>query len=186
MKQGVSSYHRYLQGDHDALETLVREYSDALVRYAYCIVQDWATSEDIMEETIVTLILKPKRFENDAAFHAYLYRVARNKSLDFLRAKRHDDVPLADVENVLSFQGETELLRRLEQEQLYQSMQRLPSAYRDVLYLSYFDGFTITEMTGILKKSKKQIYNLLERAKKALKQLLIKEDHDENLPSEDE
>lgn len=62
MKNGVCSYHRYLQGDDDALELLVREYSDALVRYAYCFVQDWATAEDIMEETFIAIVLKPKRF----------------------------------------------------------------------------------------------------------------------------
>ena len=183
MNHGVSSYHRFLQGDESALELLVREYSDALVRYAYCFLQDWAASEDVMEETIVALVLKPKHFANDAAFHTYLYRVARNKCLDVLRSKRHDDVPLCDVEQVLSFSGETQLLERLEREQLYKSMQKLPADYRDVLCLCYFEGFSVLEMTKILHKTKKQIYNLLERAKKTLKKLLIKEGYYENLSS---
>jgi len=183
MKYGVGSYHRYLQGDKEALELLVRDCSDALVRYAYCYVQDWATSEDIMEETIVALIVKPRFFPNDAAFHAWLYRVARNKCLDFLRLKRHDDVPLADVEQVLSFQGETQLLERLEREQLYKALQKLPADYRNVLYLSYFEGFTVAEIAKIMRKTKKQIYNLSERAKKTLKRLMIKEGYYENVSS---
>ncbi len=55
------------------------------------------------------------------------------------------------------------------------SMQTLPPQYRDVLYLVYFENFSIQETCGILKKNAKQVYNLLARARSALKEILMKE-----------
>lgn len=67
-------------------------------------------------------------------------------------------------------------MERLDREEFYKNLQKLPAEYRDVLCLSYLEGFSVTEMTTILRKTKKQIYNLSERAKKALKQILMQEE----------
>ena len=58
---------------------------------------------------------------------------------------------------------------------------RLAPQYREVLELTYFEGFTPAECAVILKKSGKQVYNLLARAKTSLKALLEKEglDHED-------
>lgn len=58
---------------------------------------------------------------------------------------------------------------------LYRAMQLLPDMYREVLYMSYFNGFTVQEICHILKKSAKQVYNLLARARSTLKNILVKE-----------
>ena len=72
-ENALRSYNRYLQGDRDALDILVRTYSDALVRYAYCYLNDSAASEDVMEETIATLIFRHRHFADADHFNAYLY-----------------------------------------------------------------------------------------------------------------
>ena len=51
----------------------------------------------------------------------------------------------------------------------------LPEQYREVLQLAYFDGFSPSEISGVMRKTSKQVYNLLARAKTALKELLEKE-----------
>ncbi len=76
---------------------------------------------------------------------------------------------------LLSADGEEGLLGRQRKETLYACMQKLPAPYKEVLYLSYFDGFSVKEICHILKKSAKQVYNLLTRARAALKEILIKE-----------
>ena len=59
-------------------------------------------------------------------------------------------------------------------------MQSLPPQYAEVLYLVYIDGEKPKTASKILKKSEKQTYNLLARAKSALKERLIEEDFYEN------
>ena len=84
--------------------------------------------------------------------------------------------PLTGLENVLiSADGEEGMLGKQRRETLYACMQKLPAPYKEVLYLSYFDGFSVKEICHILKKSAKQVYNLLSRAKASLKAILVKE-----------
>ena len=175
-KNGASSYRRFLQGDRMALEALVYEYSDALVRFAYCYVKDSAAAEDIMEDAFAALLGRRWVFAERNNVRAYLYKIVRNKSVDYLR-KHKKQVPLADLENVLySLDTSDKALERKERNQtLYRCMQALPTQYREVLYLAYFEGYETEVIAKITKRTKKQIYNLTARAKTSLKELLIKE-----------
>lgn len=172
---GTDYYLRFLQGDTQALEELVRLYGDSLVRYVCCFVKNEAAAEDIMADTFATLIVKRKKFTQNAQFKTYLYRIAHNKAMDFLR-KTKRLLPWNELENVLCDDSpEPEILLRERRETLYRAMQNLPVQYKDVLYLRYIDGFTLPELSRILKKNSKQVYNLLARAKPALKKLLNEE-----------
>ena len=186
-KTGLQAYSQYLKGNKSALNELVRIYSDALTRYAYCYLNDSSAAEDIMEETFATLIVKRKLFQSEEHFHAYLYKVARNKSIDYLRRRRRE-TPLSLFEEEPDFgniSGMADLVAKdnteefiLEQERsrtIALCMKQLPPHYREVLYLNYFEGFRIEEVCRIMKKNKKQVYNLLSRAKNALRDIFLKE-----------
>ncbi len=156
------------------LERLIFLYSDALVRYAYCYVHDSMAAEDIVEDAFASLYVKNKRFSSIEQMRAWLYKCVHGKAVDHLRRQR--TVPLEDLENVLS-SGDMEsvFLTRERNQVIYTALQRLPVQYRQALQLSYFDEFTIPQICKILNKSPKQVYNLLSRAKAALKENLIKE-----------
>lgn len=172
---GLYNYTRYLLGDKPALNELVRTYSDSLTRYAYCYLHDAAAAEDVMEETFATLIVKRKKFKDEQHFHAYLYKIARNKSIDSLR-RRGREVSLDDIEDIMSSNStEDSVLKQERNRTIYICMQQLPDQYREVLYLSYFDGFSTEEVCRIMKKNTKQVYNLLARAKATLKEIFLKE-----------
>ncbi len=173
---GASSYHRYLQGDPHALEELVRTYSDGLTRYAYLYVRDFATAEDIMEESFAALILKRKQLPDILRFKAYLYKTARNKCIDFLRSKKRKELPLSDYADALfSEEAELSAQKRMRDEKVFGCLGKLPKDYRDVLYFAYFDGYKIAEICRMTGRSRKKVYNLLARAKIALKEILLKE-----------
>ena len=108
-------------------------------------------------------------------FGNLLYRIAHNRAISHLR-KRRGDVPLSDVENVLAgCDLEPVYFRRARNNTVYRCMQSLPDQYRQTLQLTYFDGFSLQDVSHITQKSMKQVYNLHTRAKQALKELLIKE-----------
>lgn len=167
---GAGLYRRFLQGDGSALETLVARYSDALVRFAYCYLKDPFAAEDAAEDAFAALIVKDRAFSDDANLKAYLYKTVRNKCIDKIRSERRQAaLPESAVD--------AELLLELKERnaEIYSAMQRLPAQYSEILYLVYFDGFRPEEAAKILKRSKKQVYNLLARAKAALKAILLKE-----------
>ncbi|MCM1533461.1 MAG: sigma-70 family RNA polymerase sigma factor [Corallococcus sp.] len=174
MDIGAELYCRYLDGDNASLDELVKTYGDGLVRFAYCFVKDSAAAEDIAADTFATLIFRRKRFYQRASFKTYLYKIARNKCLDFLRYNKRF-TPLDDLENVLYDESENICDDTETTDMLYRCLQRLPRQYRDVLVLTYLEGFSVADVTKIMGKSTKQVYNLLSRAKPSLKTLLINE-----------
>ena len=168
-------YCRYLKGDEDALEGLVKSCSNALIRFAYCYVPDSTAAEEIMEDAIVALIMKRKQLDNEASFRSYLFKITRNMAIDHLRKWRRS-VALEDVQNILLTEDmETSYSRRESNELIYIQMQSLPEQYRQILHLTYFEEFSLKQASMIMGKSMKQVYNLHARAKEALKQHLIKE-----------
>lgn len=171
----IDCWEAFLLGNEYGLECLVRAYGDSLVRFAYCFVKDSVAAEEMMEDAFAALVFKRKRFVQGDNLRAYLYKTVRNNCLNYLRAHKRK-IPLADVEHILyAADGEDDLLRRDNARALYRCMQKLPPQYAEILYLTYFENHSVEELCRILKHSKKQIYNLLSRAKLSLKELLIKE-----------
>lgn len=171
---GVSSYRRFLKGDPDALEELIRTYSDPLTRFAYCFVGSAAAAEEVMEDALTDVLLKGRKFENEAHFKAYLYKAVRHRSINYLRFHRKH-IPLEDVENVLCCgDPEADAIKTERDRKVFSCMQELPEQYRRVLTLKYFDGFSVEEICSIMGQNAKQVYNLLSRAKNALGKILEK------------
>lgn len=167
-------YQQFLQGDAAALETLIRTYSDNLIRFAYLYVKDSYLAEDVAEDTFVALFIKRKKFTSKAKFKTYLYKIAKNKCIDCLR-KTAKTQSLYDLEYMLqSVSVDESVTVRDRNKKLYRCVHALPQQYQDVIFLAYMDGFDIAEICQILGKNKKQVYNLLSRAKVSLKEKLIK------------
>lgn len=172
---GESSYRRFLQGDKSALEELIRTYSDALVRYAYSYVADACIAEEVMEDSFAALFMKLRPIRDEAHLRSYLYRTVRSRCIDYLRRHRQQ-VSLEELENVLcASDTEQDFLSRERNRVLYAAMRQLSADYRDVLILTYFDELSTAQISTVMGKSAKQIYNLHARAKIALKILLEKE-----------
>ena len=178
MGNGTKNYHRFLDGDDSALVEIIREYKDGLILYLCGIVRDVYTAEDLMTDTFLKLALKKPRFINDTAtFKTWLYKVARNLALDYLRKSSNiSGRPVEDYANLLIDQTDvlTFFVKEEEKRQLYLALQSLKEEYRQILYLVYFEGFDNSRAGSVMKKNKRQIENLLYRAKSALKTELEK------------
>ena len=167
--------HRLQPDEKSVLEALIVTYSDALVRFAYSYVKNASVAEEVMEDSFAALFVSGKLAREESYLRSYLYKIARNKCMDYLRHHRKT-VPLEDLENVLCVPGpDAKLWKRERDKTVYMCMQALPEQYREVLQLKYFDNFAVNQICRISGKSTKQVYNLLARAKEALKKLLKKE-----------
>ena len=83
---------------------------------------------------------------------------------------------MEDVENVLFTPGADVSVYQSQRDQtVYKCMQALPQQYREVLELAYFERFSVDRICLVTGKRPKQVYNLLSRARAALKTLLEKE-----------
>ncbi len=178
MDNGASSYRRFLDGDESGIVEIIRDYKDGLMLYLNGFVQNIHTAEDLMEDTFVRLVAKRPKFSARYSFKTWLYTIGRNVAIDYLR---HNSKMLpASGEELQREKSEEAGLEQsyLREEQkilLHGAMGRLKLEYRQVLYLSFFEDFDNAQIAAVMKKSKRQIENLMYRAKMSLKSELEKE-----------
>ncbi|MBQ3507759.1 MAG: RNA polymerase sigma factor [Clostridia bacterium] len=178
MDNGASSYRRFLDGDDEGMVDIIRDYKDGLILYLNGYVNNIFVAEELMEETFVKMVTKKPKFKEKYAFKTWLYTIGRHVAMDYLRHhKKMADTPIDDLENCLVEEESVEraYLREEQKVALHRAMQKLNADYRQVLYLTYFDGFSNADAAVAMNKSRRQIENLLYRAKKALKAQLEKE-----------
>lgn len=157
-----------------SLETIIQTYSDPLVRFATSYVGSVSVAEELMEDALADVLIRDRKFNDEAHFKAYLYKAVRHRCLNYLRFHRKM-VPLEDVEDALCTGNlEADAIKRERDRAVFACMKELPLQYRQVLTLTYFDGFSADEVCAIMSRSKKQVYNLLSRAKTSMKTLLEK------------
>lgn len=178
MDIGASSYRRYLDGDDTGLTEIIRDYKDGLTLYINGYVDNIFTAEDLMEETFFKLATKKPRFSGRSSFKTWLYAISRNVALDYLRKNNKlSTTPIENLSNYIAeeMSVEREYLIKEQKITLHRIMRELKAEYFQVLYLVYFEGFTNEEIAKIMKRNKRQIENLIYRAKSTLKSELEKE-----------
>ena len=178
MDNGAANYRRYLDGDTTGIEEVVRYYKDGLILYLYGYVNDLHAAEDLMQETFIKLLVKRPKFSGESSFKTWLYSIGKKTAMKYLRSvSKRAEIALDSVEDTLAEKSELErdYLREEDKKVLYRAMQQLNPEYRQVLYLVYIEEFDHKEVGEIMKKSRRQITNLIYRAKNSLKDRLSKE-----------
>ena len=171
-------YQRYLSGDKSGLDELVEMYNNSLIFYINGFLNNISVSEDIAADTFIELIVRKNRFKNDYMFKTWLYKIARNNVIDYLRKQsKRQAVPIEDLENESSDNEmlERTILKSEQNKQLRKTMKNMHDDYRDVLHLVYFEDMSYEGASTVLGKNIKQIKNLVYRAKQALKLELERE-----------
>lgn len=178
MDNGESSYRRYIDGDDKGLVEIIEMYKDGLTLYINTYVKNIFVAEELMEETFFKLVTKKPNFSAKSSFKTWLFSIARNTAIDYLR--RNKKISSESVDEYVHFVKEEESVEKeyLIKERkitLHHAMKKLNPDYFQVLYLTYFEGFSNDETAKVMKKSKRQIENLVYRARNALKKQLEKE-----------
>ena len=178
MDNSVSLYQRFLDGDNNGLEELVKLYNYNLIFYINEFVNNITISEDIAADTFAKLVIRKAHFKNDYMFKTWLFKIARNSVIDYLRKRSRWQVRLHEIlETELTDKEmlENTILKTEQSKHLHNTMQTMHNDYRDVLHLVYFEDMSYDEASAVLGKNVKQVKNLVYRAKQALKLALERE-----------
>ena len=174
MDNGAFGYQRYLNGDDSGLVDIIRDYKDGLMLYINGITGDISLAEEIMEETFFKIATKKPRYSEKSSFKTWLYAIGRNAAVDMLRKSNREQI-ICDDELDNQQDLENEYLRTEQKITLHRAISRLHPDYRQVLCLSFFEELNNDEVACVMHKSKRQIENLLYRAKNSLRTELEKE-----------
>ena len=178
MDNGASSYRRFLEGDERAFDEIMEVYKDNLILFIDRYVHNIAAAEDIAIDVFSDLLVHKHRYNFKVKLKTYLYMLGRSRALNYIK---HRDifnmVELSDAESELVYRENLEetIVANETKRVVHQAMDKIPEDMREVVYLIYFEEMSYEEAAKVMKKSKKQIDNLLYRAKKTLRTILGKE-----------
>ncbi len=151
-------------GDPDGIHYLYVRYAEDVRRYVATFVKDQYEAEDITHNVFAKLMTAITKYEERSVpFVAWILRVARNASLDYLRARRSiptDEIRVADTE-VVHDGGEMGRDIKI-------ALESLPGDQREVLVLRHIVGLSPTEIAGTLEKTESSVHGLHHRGRRAL------------------
>ena len=152
------------------VENLFEQYSDMVYRIAISYGNQIQMAEDVVQEVFLRFMKKRPQFKNCQHEKAWFIRVTVNccKSMVSSAWMRRTQ-PLEDTDQaVLPFQHQDE-------NDLYELLQQLPAKYRTVLYLRYYEEYQVKEIAKLLHITPNLVSARLSRAKKMMKQEILKE-----------
>ena len=178
MDNGASSYRRYLDGDNSAFDEIIKEYFDSLVFFLNRYLRDLPAAEDIAMDAFADLIVNRHRYDFRVSLKTYLFMLGRSRALNYL--KHRNILPMTDLEEAGEQPARQETLEEMlladeRKRRVSGALAQLPTDLREVVYLVYFAELSCDEAAKVMKKNRKQVYNLLYRAKNKLRTVLGEE-----------
>jgi RNA polymerase sigma-70 factor (ECF subfamily) len=164
-RQAIASAKR---GEWDGVHYLYVRYADDVYGYVRSIVRDHHQAEDITQDVFAKLITAIGKYEERSVpFAAWIMRVARNATLDHMRARKQ--IP---VEEVRADDPRDERLGLQRRECLKEAFSALPEAQRQVLILRHMVGLSPPEIAERLGRTESSVHGLHHRGRATLKETL--------------
>ena len=174
-------------GDQKAYADLMQRYKDSIFFMALKMVNNRDDAMDLTVETFGKAFENIEKYKPDFAFSTWLFRIATNNCIDFIRKKKlnvvsinqmsdeDDDRPMQIKSDILN--PEEKSIKKQQNEQLKLIVDKLPSRYRTLIMLRYYEELSYEEISqqldlplGTVKaqlfRGRDLMHNILNRKKK--------------------
>jgi RNA polymerase sigma-70 factor (ECF subfamily) len=170
-------------GDRAEFAQLVSRYSGQIYRLALKMLKDQQDAEDILQETFIKAYKALPEFEGRSKLSTWLFRIATNEALMFLRRKKLDTIsveqPAENDEEQAPLQivdwcclPEGEFMSNEALAHLQDSIDELPESLRVVFLLRDIEGLSTREVANVLDLSETAVKTRLSRARLRLREIL--------------
>ena len=168
-----------LAGRTEASEELVRRYERPIYGLIARMVRDEAQAEDLTQDTFVKMFRALGRFDPAMRFSSWLFRIAHNTAIDYLRQRRllvstpiedpdNESDPLASLPDPSAISPERSAQRAELAEAVDRALDRVRPDYRAVLVLRYQEGLEYQDIAEVLGAPLGTVKTFLHRARRDL------------------
>ena len=144
----------------EALDT----YGNAILRCAYNYLHNMTDAEEILQETLLKILTSAPNFESEEHKKGWLLRVAANLSknrLEYNALRAYDE-----LSEDLAEEGREDLSF------VWEAVKDLPTQFREVIHLHYYEGYSTEEIALILGRNPSTVRSDLRRGREKLKSVL--------------
>ncbi len=174
MRDEVILVQRAKQNDEAAFAQLYEEYFDKIYRYVTIRIGDKMEAEDITQQVFLNAIKAISSFKwKGVPFSAWLFRIAHNQVVDYLRKKtKRASVPLEESLVAGGDDPHEIFERKLDIERLASAVKKLTPAQQEVISLRFAGEMPIAEVARVMARSEGAVKALQHSAIVALRKVL--------------
>ncbi len=170
---------RAVKGDERACEALLNSYKGRIFSYVYRTIRNYHDAEDVTLDTFVKCFKSLKTFDTKRPFATWLYTIAHNLTIDFLRKnKKHyeqiDERPIEEIEIADEKSSRPAQNYDIQQKlnKVEQALGQLPPIDREIIILFHREEKSYQEISEILNLPETTIKTRLHRARLRLRELI--------------
>lgn len=146
---------RDVKSKEKAFDSLVNKYKRRLYHHIRRIVENHDDTDDVLQNTFIKIYENFDLFREDSKLYTWLYRIATNEALNFLKSKKTRNIFFGNKDNFISNQqSETnepdgEQIQKI----LHKAINQLPEKQKIVFFLRYYEELKYEEISEILATS---------------------------------
>lgn len=153
---------QYLEGNEEALETLISRYRDKVYSYIYHLVKDNALTEDIFQDTFFKVIstLKKGSYNEEGKFLPWVVRISHNLVIDHFRRQKKfptvtggEDYDIFDILPLKQGSVEDDMLQKQTHRDVRALIKTLPMEQREVLVMRLYNDMSFKEIADMTNVS---------------------------------
>lgn len=174
----TQNYLRFLDGEEEAFDEVLKELFLGLVFFVDRFVHDTNAAEDIAMDTFAELLARPGKYKFSVSVKTYLYMLARSRALNYLKHRKIITFIEPSQIGEVADEGaslEESVLADERRREINEAIAELQEDMQTAVHLVYFEEMSYADAAQVMKKTRKQVDNLLYRAKNELREILGKE-----------
>lgn len=167
-----------LEGDDTAFEYLFDRYRDAIRRLLVQRLGHASEVDDLLQETFIKVYINLHRYNPAYTFGQWVYTIARNTFVDFIR-RRQDDLPIDErfaSPPSLAPTPEESVINLQQRSQIESYLERLSPRYRQLIRLRFFDELSYEEIATKLALPLGTVKTQIHRAREQMCRFIQNED----------
>jgi len=169
-----------VKGKTELFSVIIDRYQSKVFSTAFHYTHDHEEARDLTQEILIKLYNNLQKYKGKASFSTWLYRIAVNRCIDWVRKKKLQTVSAIcdgseeelDIYDTIADSGggpEEDLIKQENAVYLRKLVEGLPEIYKTVIILYYFEDLSPQEISEIIGVPKRTIETRLFRAKNLLK-----------------
>jgi RNA polymerase sigma-70 factor (ECF subfamily) len=172
---------RLKKGEESAFRELVETYQHMVFRVCMGVLHNSSDADDVTQEVFIEVFRSVQKFRSHAKISTWLYRIALNKSLNYMRDNRQHKRALqadgAGMEALSLHASERTPLEVLQEKEKKEALEKavdaLPERQKKAFVLSKYEDLSNKEIARVMKLSVSSVESLLFRAKQNLQKSLL-------------
>lgn len=161
-------------GDIDLYSILINRYQNKLIRYVNLMIKNSDYAVDIVQESFIKAYINLKGFDTKRKFSSWIYQIAHNETLNFIKKHKRQVLVSDDVEFVSDENIEIDFDAKEDSVRLEKCISALDEKYSGPLILFYFEKKSYSEISDILRMPEGTVATRINRAKNLIKKLCQK------------